>query len=192
MDDDEKDNEQQRRKSSRTTAGKDTRKKYADDTELQQQLARPPTNGNREAIQWNTNISKVSGCDMENGEVMTALESACKRVRSRTSGVTQRQRIHKIQEQHEHVVYTLRLSIYVYYIYYGRSHLYYSFCTDNFCGLISMMCSQPTFNTISQQLARLLLSTQFLWICLFIAVIMHRCRSSSTTCSLSSAGSLHG
>ena len=38
MDDDEKDNEQQRRKSSRTTAGKDTRKKYADDTELQQPL----------------------------------------------------------------------------------------------------------------------------------------------------------
>ena len=51
MDNDEKHNEQQRRKSSRTKAGKDTRKKYADDTELQQQLARPPTNGNREAIQ---------------------------------------------------------------------------------------------------------------------------------------------
>ena len=43
MDDDDKDNEQQRRKPSRTTAGKDTRKKYADDTELQQQLARTPT-----------------------------------------------------------------------------------------------------------------------------------------------------
>ena len=53
MDDDDKDkdSEQQRRKSARTNAGKDTRKKYADDTELQQQLARPPTNGNREAIQ---------------------------------------------------------------------------------------------------------------------------------------------
>ena len=83
MDDDEKDNEQQRRKSSRTTAGKDTRKKYADDTELQQQLARTPTKGNREAIQCNTNISKVSGRDMENGEVMTALELAYKQLQSR-------------------------------------------------------------------------------------------------------------
>ena len=129
---------------------------------------------------------------MENGEVMTALESACKRVRSRTSGVTQRQRNHKIQEQHEHVVYPLRLSIYVYFIYCERSHLYYLFRADNFCGLISMMCLQLTFNTISQQLARLLLSTKFLSICLFIAVNLHRCRSSSTTCPLSSAGSLHG
>ena len=86
MDNDEKDNEQQRRKSSRTMAGKDTRKKYADDTELQQPL---------KEIQCNTNISEVSGCDMENGEVMTALELACERVRSRTSGVTQRQRNHK-------------------------------------------------------------------------------------------------
>ena len=83
MDVNEKDNEQQRRKSSRTTAGKDTRKKYADDTELQQQLARPPTNGNREAIQWNTNISEVNGRDMENGEVMTALELAYKQLQSR-------------------------------------------------------------------------------------------------------------
>ena len=83
MDDDEIDNEQQRRKSSRTTAEKDTRKKYTDDTELQQQLARPPTNGNREAIQWNTNISEVSGRDMENGEVMTALELAYKQLQSR-------------------------------------------------------------------------------------------------------------
>ena len=83
MDDDEIDNEQQRRKSSRTTAEKDTRKKYADDTELQQQLARTPTKGNREAIQWNTNISKVSGRDMENGEVMTALELAYKQLQSR-------------------------------------------------------------------------------------------------------------
>ena len=46
MDDDEIDNEQ-RRKSSRTTAEKDTRKKYADDTELQQQLARTPSKGSR-------------------------------------------------------------------------------------------------------------------------------------------------
>ena len=111
---------------------------------------------------------------MENGEVMTALESACKRVRSQTSGVTQRQRNHKIQEQHEHVVYPLRLSIYVYFIYCGRSHLYYSFRADNFCGLISMKRLQLTFNTISQQIARLLLSTQFMSICLFIAVILHR------------------
>ena len=80
MDDDEKekDNEQQRRKSARTNAGKDTRKKYADDTELQQQLARTPTKGTREAMQCNVNISEVSGRDMENGEVMTALELAIK------------------------------------------------------------------------------------------------------------------
>ena len=80
MDDDEKekDNEQQRRKSARTTAGKDTRKKHADDTELQQQLARTPTKGTREAMQCNVNISEVSGRDMENGEVMTALELAVK------------------------------------------------------------------------------------------------------------------
>ena len=83
MDDDEKDNEQQRRKPSRTTAGKDTRKKYADDTELQQQLASTPTKGNREAIQWNTNISEVRERDMENGEVMTALELAYKQLQSR-------------------------------------------------------------------------------------------------------------
>ena len=43
----------------------------------------PPTNGNREAIQWNTNISEVNGRDMENGEVMTALELAYKQLQSR-------------------------------------------------------------------------------------------------------------
>jgi hypothetical protein len=80
MDNDEngKDNEQQRRKSSRTTAGKDTRKKYADDTELQQQLARTPTKGIREGIQSDTMTSEISGRDMENGEIMTALELAVK------------------------------------------------------------------------------------------------------------------
>jgi hypothetical protein len=41
----EKDNEQQRRKTPRTTTGKDTRKKYAYDTESQQQLARTTTKG---------------------------------------------------------------------------------------------------------------------------------------------------
>ena len=80
MDDDDKDkdSEQQRRKSARTNAGKDTRKKYADDTDLQQQLARTPTKGNREANQCNININNVSGRDMDNGEVMTALELAVK------------------------------------------------------------------------------------------------------------------
>ena len=87
MDNDEKDNKQQRKKSSRTTAGKDTRKKYADDTDLQQQLARTPTKGSREAIQCDTITSEVSGHDMENGKVMTGLELACIRVRSRTSGL---------------------------------------------------------------------------------------------------------
>ena len=42
MDNEDNDNEQHRRKSSRTNAGKDTRKKFADDTELQQQLAEHP------------------------------------------------------------------------------------------------------------------------------------------------------
>jgi hypothetical protein len=78
MENEENDNEQHRRKSSRTTAGKDTRKKFADDTELQQQLARTPTKGGREAILNEAFSSKASGRDMENGEVMTALELAVK------------------------------------------------------------------------------------------------------------------
>ena len=81
----EKDNEQQRRKSPRTTAEKDTRKKYADDTELQQQLARTATKENREAIQNQTITSELSKHDMDNGEVMTALELAVKMVQSQTA-----------------------------------------------------------------------------------------------------------
>jgi hypothetical protein len=38
-----------------------------------------------------------------------------------------------MQEQYEHVVYPLWLSIYEYFIYCGRSHLYYLLYVDNFC-----------------------------------------------------------
>ena len=72
----DKDNEQQRRKSQRVTAGKDTRKKYADDTELQQQLARTPTKCNREAIRSEDMTDVASGNVMKNGEHMKALELA--------------------------------------------------------------------------------------------------------------------
>ena len=72
----DKDNEQQRRKSQRVTAGKDTRKKYADDTELQQQLARAPTKCNREAIRSEDMTDVASGNVMKNGEHMKALELA--------------------------------------------------------------------------------------------------------------------
>jgi hypothetical protein len=96
------------------------------------------------------------------------------------SRVTQRQRDHKMQEQQKHVVFPLWLSIYVYFIYCGRFHLYYSFCADHFCSLFSIMCSQLTFYTILQQPARLSLSTQFLSIQLFIAVILRRCWLSFT------------
>jgi hypothetical protein len=130
---------------------------------------------------------------MDNGKVMTALELAIKMVRSRTSGVTQRQRGHKMQEQHEHVVYPLWLSLYEYFIYCGRSHLYYSFCADNFYGLFSMMCLQLTLHTISQQPARSLLSAQLLSISLITAINLRRfCWTSFTACSLSSAILIYG
>ena len=98
----EKANEQQRRKSPKTTAGKDTRKKYAYDTESQQQLARTTTKGNREAIQNQTITSKVIKRDMDND----CIKISCQIVQSRTSGITQRHRGHK-QEQHRLVAYLL-------------------------------------------------------------------------------------
>ena len=66
----EKDNEQQRRKSPRTTEGKGTRKIYADDTVVQEQLAKTSTKGNRESIQSETTTREVSGRDMDNDEVL--------------------------------------------------------------------------------------------------------------------------
>jgi hypothetical protein len=78
MENEDNDNEQHRRKSSRTTAGKDTRKKFADDTELQQQLARTPTKGGCDTNLSEALSSEVRGRDMANGEVMTALELAVK------------------------------------------------------------------------------------------------------------------
>ena len=168
----EKDNEQQRRKSPRTTAGKGTRKKYADDTVVQEQLAKTSTKGNRESIQSETTTREVSGRDMDNGEVLTAL--AVKMVQSQTTEL-HKQKDHKMQEQQKYVVHHLLLSIYMYFIYCGRSHPCYSFCADIFYGLFSIMCLQLTFHTISQQRARLLLSTPFRSIFLFIAFISRRC-----------------
>ena len=81
----EKDSEQQRRKSPRATAGKGTRKKYADDTVVQEQLAKTSTKGNRESIQSETTTREVSGRDMDNDEVLTALELADKMVQSQTA-----------------------------------------------------------------------------------------------------------
>ena len=60
-------------------------KKYADDTVVQEQLAKTSTKGNRESIQSETTTREVSGCDMDNGEVLTALELAVKMVQSQTA-----------------------------------------------------------------------------------------------------------
>ena len=52
---------------------------------MQQQLASTATKGNREAVQNQTITNKVSEHDMDNGEVMTALELAVKMVQSQTA-----------------------------------------------------------------------------------------------------------
>ena len=60
-------------------------KKYADDTVVQEQLAKTSTKKNRESIQSETTTRDVRGRDMDNGEVLTALELADKMVQSQTA-----------------------------------------------------------------------------------------------------------
>ena len=52
---------------------------------MQQQLASTATKGNREAVQNQTITNEVSEHDMDDGEVMTALELAVKMVQSQTA-----------------------------------------------------------------------------------------------------------
>ena len=52
---------------------------------MQEQLAKTSTKGNRESIQSETTTREVSGRDMDNGEVLTALELAVKMVQSQTA-----------------------------------------------------------------------------------------------------------
>ena len=52
---------------------------------MQKQLAKTSTKGNRESIQSETTTREVNGRDMDNGEVLTALELAVKMVQSQTA-----------------------------------------------------------------------------------------------------------
>ena len=52
---------------------------------MQEQLAKTSTKGNRESIQSETTTKEVSGRDMDNGEVLTALELTVKMVQSQTA-----------------------------------------------------------------------------------------------------------
>ena len=52
---------------------------------MQEQLAKTSTKGNRESIQSETTTREVRGRDMDNGEVLTALELAVKMVQSQTA-----------------------------------------------------------------------------------------------------------